>query len=550
MAKLGYKGTGKILNPKEIATDMVVIRNKTKGIPPKDPQQQKLYRLYDEFREDAGAVGGLGLSTSKEVDDKIAELGDLVKDGSFFKASDKQKLSKLKIFFDDVNRYFEDGTRFSTYRMMRDKGYSRDKSALAARNSSFDPKLGGTDVGILRATYLFANPAIQANKVLFKNILTNKKVAAATMGTLVGLTSSLDYINSTIDPEWEEKLKATSGSDWIKNKNLVLVRGKNEKGELDYFSIPLGYAIVPFKFLADKLQKGVLYQEIPDKFAREAASEFADTLNPFGASLVPTPVRPYIELIQNEDGLERAIRPEWLESSPASETVKIFPWTAKTWGGEMAMATADSLKNLGYETSPENIKYLASTYFGGPGALFSRIANITSKLYNGQSLSPRDIPIARRFYGESYKEAFDKRAGKFSEIDKVDAEDETQKAKDTRVAYNIFKTMEDAKPNERRKVFIDEINANRDNINPSVIRKIEKRIKNKQLGLTSVDVRVKNLSIEKRAEYLIKEMQNKTIPEIQRYIKEQQAKGILSDSVKNIIINSQEFKDIKLRKVE
>ena len=550
MAKLGYKGTGKILNPKEIATDMVVIRNKTKGIPPKDPQQQKLYRLYDEFREDAGAVGGLGLSTSKEVDDKIAELGDLVKDGSFFKASDKQKLSKLKIFFDDVNRYFEDGTRFSTYRMMRDKGYSRDKSALAARNSSFDPKLGGTDVGILRATYLFANPAIQANKVLFKNILTNKKVVAATMGTLVGLTSSLDYINSTIDPEWEEKLKATSGSDWIKNKNLVLVRGKNEKGELDYFSIPLGYAIVPFKFLADKLQKGVLYQEIPDKFAREAASEFADTLNPFGASLVPTPVRPYIELIQNEDGLERAIRPEWLESSPASETVKIFPWTAKTWGGEMAMATADSLKNLGYETSPENIKYLASTYFGGPGALFSRIANITSKLYNGQSLSPRDIPIARRFYGESYKEAFDKRAGKFSEIDKVDAEDETQKAKDTRVAYNIFKTMEDAKPNERRKVFIDEINANRDNINPSVIRKIEKRIKNKQLGLTSVDVRVKNLSIEKRAEYLIKEMQNKTIPEIQRYIREQQAKGILSDSVKNIIINSQEFKDIKLRKVE
>ncbi len=45
-------------------------------------------------------------------------------------------------------------------------------------------------------------------------------------------------------------------------------------------------------------------------------------------------------------------------------------------------------------------------------------------------------------------------------------------------------------------------------------------------------------------------MQKKTITEIQRYIREQQAKGILSDSVKNIIINSQEFKDIKLRKVE
>ena len=214
------------------------------------------------------------------------------------------------------------------------------------------------------------------------------------------------------------------------------------------------------------------------------------------------------------------------------------------------MATADSLKNLGYETSPENIKYLASTYFGGPGALFSRIANIASKLYNGQSLSPRDIPIARWFYGESYKEAFDKRAGKFSEIDQIDSEDETQKAKDTRIAYNIFKTMEDARPSERRKIFIDEINNNKENINASVIRKIEKRIKNKQLGLTSLDVRVKNLSIEKRAEFLIKEMKKKSIPDIQKYIKEQQAKGILTDNVKNIIINSQDYKDIKLRKSE
>ena len=550
MAKMGYKGSGKILNPKEIATDMSIIRNKTKGIPAKDAQQEKLYRLYDQFREDGGAVGGLGLSTAKQVDDKIKDLEGLVKDGTFLRSSDKQKLNKLSNIVNDVNRYFEDGTRFGTYRMMIDKGYSRDKASLAARNSSFDPKLGGTDVSLLRATYLFANPAIQANKVLFKNILTIPKVATATLSTLVALTSSLDFLNSTVDSEWEEKLKSTSGSDWLKNKNLIFVTGKDEKGQLNYISIPIGYAIVPFKFLADKLQKAVLYQQIPDKFAKEASSEFADTLNPFGASLVPTPVRPYIELIQNEDGLGRAIRPEWLESNPASETVKIFPWTAKTWGGEMAMATADSLKNLGYETSPENIKYLASTYFGGPGALFTRISNVASKLYNGKNLSPRDIPIARRFYGESYKEAFDLRAGKFSEIDQIDSEDETQKAKDTRVAYNIFKTMQDAKPSERRKVFIDEINANRKNINASVIRKIEKRIKNAQLGLSSVDVRVKNLSIEKRAEYLINELKNKTIPDIQKYIKEQQAKGILTDNVKQIMINSKDFQDIKLRKIQ
>ena len=55
-------------------------------------------------------------------------------DGTFLRSSDKQKLNKLSNIVNDVNRYFEDGTRFGTYRMMIDKGYSRDKASLAARN--------------------------------------------------------------------------------------------------------------------------------------------------------------------------------------------------------------------------------------------------------------------------------------------------------------------------------------------------------------------------------------------------------------------------------
>ena len=261
-------------------------------------------------------------------------------------------------------------------------------------------------------------------------------------------------------------------------------------------------------------------------------------------------MRPYTELLANEDGLGRAIRPEWLETRNINSSEKIFPWTAQTYGGEMAMNLADTAKNLGFEVSPESLKYLAGTYFGGPGQFLQRILNVTSKVYNGQDLSPRDIPIARRFFGESYDEVFAARAGKFSEIEEIQKEDNTEKARNGRLAYEIFKKMEDAKPNERRQILANEVLNNAQNMNEQVIKGIQKRIKNKQIGLTSTDARVKSLSINKRAEYLTNQMQDMTIPQIQKYIKDQQAKGILTDNVKEVLIRLKDFQDIKLRKSE
>ena len=70
------------------------------------------------------------------------------------------------------------------------------------------------------------------------------------------------------------------------------------------------------------------------------------------------------------------------------------------------------------------------------------------------------------------------------------------------------------------------------------------------MGLTSADARVKSLSINKRAEYLADQMQTMTIPQIQKYIKDQQNKGILTDNVKEVLVRLRQFQDIKLRKTE
>lgn len=125
--------------------------------------------MYDEFKADGGSVGGVGATTQQELTTKIENIAKDLQSGTSAKS-----IKSLGKWFDKANNIFEDGTRFKTYMMGRKSGMSRESAALAARDSSFDPRLGGTDVGLIRATYLFANPAIQANKVFLKTWLETK----------------------------------------------------------------------------------------------------------------------------------------------------------------------------------------------------------------------------------------------------------------------------------------------------------------------------------------------------------------------------------------
>jgi hypothetical protein len=93
-----------------------------------------------------------------------------------------------------------------------------------------------------------------------------------------------------------------------------------------------------------------------------------------------------VDLLSNQDGLGRDIRPKWMETINMDPTERYFDFTAETYGGELALGLADSLKDMGYATSPENIKYLFNNYLGGPGKFFDRLGTVTSKLYNGENI--------------------------------------------------------------------------------------------------------------------------------------------------------------------
>ena len=529
LAKMKGLQAVKTLNPIE---DMRVIRRNLFGaITPDSPQKQELDRLYKQFKEDGGSTGGLGLDTVKDIEKRMDELSKNLR------MPTQKKVKALNDLINNINEIVEDSTRFGTYRQGLADGMTRDQAAFAARNSSFDPKLKGREGDTLKALYLFSNPAIQGAKNFLRS-MKDPKTRYTVAGGLVAVTTALDKYNSMIDENYREKIPK-----WKIDKHLTIVKGVNEDGSLDYFSIPIGYSMVPFKMAADLTQR-IARQDGELNNVKEVAASFGqaviDSYNPMGGSPVPTILRPMTELAQNRDGLGRDIRPSWLETKNISATEQIFPWTADTQGGELAMSLADQLKDMGYEVSPENLLYLYQTYTGGPGQTVKRLLDLTSKMYNNEPINRSDVPVLRRFYGRTFADVFEKRTGDRALIENLEKQENTDSAKASRIAYGIIKKYDAASDAEKPFVLNELLSQPEANeaVEKRVLRKLEDRAK----GLTSVDRQAKNLTVAKRAEYYSEKLE--TLPEDKKllYIQDQIQKGVMSKKVLDIIRDTEQFR--------
>ncbi len=528
LAKMKGLQALKTLNPIE---DMRVIRRNIFGGKADSPRQQQLDSLYKQFKQDGGSTGGLGLDTVKDIEKRMDELSKKLN------APTKTKVKALNDLINNINEIVEDSTRFATYRNGLASGMTRDQAAFAARNSSFDPKLKGREGDALKALYLFSNPAIQGAKNFLRS-MKNKKVAATVGGGLIAVTTALDKYNSMIDEDYRQKIPK-----WKLDKHLTIVRGKNEDGSLDYLSIPIGYSMVPFKMAADLTQR-IARQDGELDSVKEIATSFGqaviDSYNPMGGSPVPTILRPMTELAQNKDGLGRDIRPSWLETKNISATEQIFPWTADTQGGELAMSMADQLKDMGYEVSPENLLYLYQTYTGGPGQTVKRLLDLTSKMYNSEKINRNDVPILRRFYGRTFTDVFEKRTGDRSIIENLEKQENTESAAATRIASQILRRYNEASQFDKQFVLMQQMS--RPDVNDAVRRRVQTKLDEKAKGLTSIDRQAKNLTVAKRAEYYKEKISTLPPSQVQLYIQDQIEKGVMSKRVLDVMRDQESFK--------
>jgi len=535
MANMQLGKAAKLLNPVTAFNDDVrtIRRNLLGNKAQPGTRQAELDKMYAEFVEAGGRTGGLGLSTIQDINESIAKLSGKLNQPTKSRAKDFNQ------WVNRVNEYFENATRFAVYRNGRASGMTKDQAAFAARNSSFDPNLQGSQGDSLRALYLFSNPAIQGAKNFIRS-MKKPLVATSVMATLGSTAYTLDRWNSSIDEKWREKIP-----EFKINKHMTIVRGKNPDGSLDYFSIPIGYSMVPFKIAADYGQR-IMFGDNENIDVKSVAGELSksiiDSYNPMGGSPIPTVLRPFHDIARNKDGLGRDIRPHWLEQENMSAVEKIHPWTARTQGGELAMNLAEQLEDMGQEVSPETLLYLYQNYTGGPGTTVKRIFNVTSKMWNGEKINRSEVPILRRFYGETYAKAFEMRTGDQQILDNVQKQDKTTAAKASRIA-NVYKHKikeADSRPEIAR--ILQDMSVDQD-VNESVIRRVERFIKDDAAGITSADRQVKSLSKAARAQYFVKRIEGMEREQAARYIQEQIDRKVLSSGVQELMLDMQSFKD-------
>ena len=540
------KGTEAIglLNPFSATKDVQIARRVLFNKPAKNAQEEAEHRLYKEFLDSGASTGGLGLDTARDIE---KSLKDLSKELS---APSNRKFKQFIRFTNKSNSIFEDATRFGTYKRLRQKGVSKDQAALAARNSSFDPTLKGTEGDALKALYLFSNPAIQGAKNFIRS-MKNPKIAAAVMSGLSATAYTLHRHNVNEDPQYREKIPK-----WKLDKHLTVVTGKKEDGSLKYISIPIGYSMVPFKMLAEK---GVLMMTEPGEISAEKAAKetaelgkaFVDSYNPMGGSVIPTFFRPFAELAQNKDGLGRDIRPSWLEKPSVAAHERIYAHTADTFGGELAMVLAEQAKDISlsplvdedYRFSPEDMLYLYQNYFGGPGATVKRLFNVTAKMYNGDKVDSNDIPILRRFYGESYADVFERRTGDRSELENLSKQEGTERARSQRTTDILLKRINEAKTlPEKRSVLLDQIKNNPD-VTADVVRRLETKLSDQIAGITSVDRKIKTLSPARRAEFFANKIKSLPPAQVELYLIRQEQIGNLNEKTRKLLLESEQFKN-------
>jgi hypothetical protein len=533
MQKMSLGQAAKTLDPiSTVRDDMRTIARNVRRKRASGGRAAEMDKLYDEFVEAGGRTGGLGLSTLDDIEKSIAELGNKLN------APTKSKAKQFNKVVNGINELFENSTRFATYRRARADGMTKDQAALAARNSSFDPQLQGAQGDTLRALYLFSNPAIQGAKNFLRS-MKNPKVAASVMGALTATTYTLDKYNKTIDENYREKIPK-----FKLNKHLTIVQGTNSDGSLDYISIPIGYSMVPFKIAADYAQRIMFGGEEninASEVAKDMSENIIDSYNPMGGSPVPTVFRPILELSRNKDGLGRDIRPSWLEKQNISAVEKIHPWTARTQGGELAINLSEQLSDMGYEVSPENLLYLYRNYTGGPGSTVNRLFRVTSKMMNGEKIDRADVPVARRFFGETYAKTFELRTGDQQIIDNIDKQENTDRAKASRIASGYTTQLRNAKsPQERARILQDML------VDPdageAVNRRVERFLKDEAAGITSADRRVKSLSVAGQAQYFMERIENMDRQAATRYLQEQINRGVLKPKVEEVMGGMQSFK--------
>jgi hypothetical protein len=328
------------------------------------------------------------------------------------------KIRWLGGWIEKMNQVGENALRVATFRAMVEAGHSDAVAARAAGDVTVNFNRKGELTTTLGGLYLFFNPSIQGTKAMWDALAkgSHRGQAMALAGSLTLLALTLAELARGGDDADEEAWKRIPG--YVKDRNLVIKMG-DIQGTIP---IPYGYgAFWSLGNILSDLSHGEDKTKAGIRFASSLFEQFSAIGNPFAGdeadiknavSLLPTALKPMMEIAMNRNSLGRPIMPEmspWNTAQPdsarrwRSTTGSLYDGIASglnSWtGGNAYQAGA-------IDISPETLSYLWRTFTGGAGKFAIDSMGLGARIAQGVSPELREIPVLRKFVrAESIQDA-------------------------------------------------------------------------------------------------------------------------------------------------
>ena len=303
---------------------------------------------------------------------------------------------------ENLNILFENVMRFSTFRVLVEKGMSDTDAARIAQDLTTNFSRRGYKSQALGLWWLFFNASVQGNYQVVRNLMKSRRLQTLSVGT-IAFAVMLDLLGRAIADDWDEI------PEWDKERFIIIP----VKVGGDYVKIPAPWVYNTLWRTGGLIGEMFSGVKKPQDALLDIASMTATTFNPLGKpgslaqAISPTAADPFIQILENKDFAGNPIGPEGYPGAGKKANSELL-WSSTPKGYQSVArfvneATGGSAtESGGIDLKPGDYQLLAKFLTGSMGRFLTDstfgFAEDVKKGIEG----PKDIPVIREFFSDPY----------------------------------------------------------------------------------------------------------------------------------------------------
>ena len=303
---------------------------------------------------------------------------------------------------ENLNILFENVMRFSTFRVLVEKGMSDTDAARIAQDLTTNFSRRGYKSQALGLWWLFFNASVQGNYQVVRNLMKSKRLQVLSLGT-IAFAVMLDLLGRAIADDWDEI------PEWDKERFIIIP----VKVDGDYVKIPAPWVYNTLWRTGGLIGEMFSGVKEPQDALLDMAAMTATTFNPLGKpgsiaqAIAPTAADPFIQILENKDFAGNPIGPEGYPGASKKANSELL-WSSTPKGYQSIarfvneVTGGSATESGGIDLKPGDYQLLAKFLTGSMGRFLSDstfgFAEDVKKGIEG----PKDIPVIREFFSDPY----------------------------------------------------------------------------------------------------------------------------------------------------